>query len=55
MSFRWTAAITALAISAFVPSLAGASDAQVQDQLQQMQQRMQGGATPATPTTPPKP
>lgn len=41
MSFRWTAAITALAISAFVPSLAGASDAQVQDQLQQMQQRMQ--------------
>jgi len=41
MSFRCTAAFAALAISAFVPSLAGANDAQVQDQLQQMQQRMQ--------------
>jgi hypothetical protein len=33
--------LTALAISAFVPSLAGANDAQVEQQLQQMQQRMQ--------------
>jgi len=41
MSFRWTAAIAALAISAIAPSIAGANDAQVQEQLQQMQQRMQ--------------
>ena len=40
MIFRCTAAFAALAISAFVPSPAGASDAQVQDQLQQMQQRI---------------
>lgn len=41
MFFRCTAAFAAIAMSAFVPSLAGASDAQVEQQMQQMQQRMQ--------------
>jgi hypothetical protein len=38
---RWTAVCTAIALSAFAPSLATANDADVERQLQEMQQRMQ--------------
>lgn len=41
MSSRWTAAFAALATLAFSPSLALATDTDVQQQLQQMQGRMQ--------------
>jgi len=41
MSSRWTAAFAALATLAFSPSLAAATDTDVQQQLQQMQNRMQ--------------
>ncbi len=41
MSSRWTAAFAALATLAFSPSLAAATDTDVEQQLQQMQNRMQ--------------
>ena len=41
MSSRWMAAFAALATLAFSPSLAAATDTDVQQQLQQMQNRMQ--------------
>src|SRR5512134_11471 len=41
MSSRWTAAFAALATLAFSPSLAAATDTNVEQQLQQMQNRMQ--------------
>ena len=41
MRSRWTAAFAALAMLASVPSLAAATDTDVEQQLQQMQERMQ--------------
>jgi hypothetical protein len=41
MVMRWTAALAAIALSAFAPSLAMAGDADVERQLREMQMRMQ--------------